>query len=79
MTGVASGSSSAAAVLSPANPSIPTTAIRLLHSPGLSASHCLNTALALPSTMFSSLAGPVLARTGVRSMITVTSLSPNLV
>jgi hypothetical protein len=29
--------------------------------------------------MSSSLAGPVLARTGVRSMITVTSLSPNLV
>jgi hypothetical protein len=79
MTGTASGSSSAAAVLKPANPSIATTSIRLLHSLGRPASHCLNTAFERPSTMSNSRAGPVFSRAGVRSMITVTYLSPSRV
>ena len=46
------------------------------HAAGRSASQVLNACLERPSTMSSSLAGPVLSRTGVRSMITVTYLSP---
>src|SRR6218665_3001526 len=42
-------------------------------------SQVLNTALERPSTISSSLEGPVFLRTGVRSMITVTYLSPNRV
>ena len=78
ITGTASGSSSPAAVLKPVNPSIATTSTPSRHARGRPASHCMNTALERPSTMFSSLAGPVLSRTGVRSMITVTYRSPNL-
>ena len=79
MTGTACGSSSAAAVLKPANPSIATTSIAFAHSFGRAASHCLNTAFERPSTMSSNRAGPVLFLAGVRSMITVTYLSPSRV
>lgn len=72
ITGTASGSSSAAAVLNPVNPSIATTSTPSRHACGLSASHCLNACLDRPSTMSSSRAGPVPSRLGVRSMITVT-------
>ena len=79
ITGTASGSSSAATVLNPVNPSIATTSIRLAQSFGRAASHCLNTAFGLLSTMSGSLAGPVSFLASVRSMITVTFLSPNRV
>ncbi|MCO4589326.1 hypothetical protein Si084_01842 [Streptococcus infantarius subsp. infantarius] len=79
MIGAASGSSSAAAVLNPVNPSIATTSIPFCHCCGRAASHRLKTALERPSTMSSSRAGPVFSRTGVRSMITVTYLSPRFV
>src|SRR5690606_20467437 len=46
---------------------------------GRAASHCLNICFDRPAIMFSNLAGPVLSRAGVRSIITVTYLSPNLV
>ncbi len=76
MTGTAVGSSSAAAVLNPVNPSIATTSTPSRHARGRSASHCLNTAFDRPATMSSDRAGPDLFRAGVRSMITVTYLSP---
>ncbi|SCQ67468.1 Hypothetical protein PFR_JS17-2_538 [Propionibacterium freudenreichii] len=76
MTGAASGSSSAAAVLNPVNPSMATTSIPSRQGFGLAASQVLNTAFERPATMSSSRAGPVLSRTGVRSMITVTYVSP---
>src|SRR5215211_7339297 len=74
-----SGSSSTAAVLNPVNPSIATTSTASRHVCGRSASQVLNAALERPSTMSSNLAGPVPSRTGVRSMITVTYLSPRRV
>src|SRR5690606_39531199 len=46
---------------------------------GRAASHCLNICFDRPAIIFSNLAGPVLSRAGVRSIITVTYLSPNLV
>ena len=46
---------------------------------GRPASQVLKTCFERPSTMSSSLAGPVPARTAVRSMITVTYLSPRRV
>ncbi len=76
MTATASGSSSAAAVLNPVNPSIATTSTRSRQSCGRPASHVLKAALERPSTMSSSRAGPVPSRIGVRSMMTVTYLSP---
>ena len=79
MTATASGNSSVVAVLNPVNPSIATMSIPWRQVWSRSASHCLNTCLDRPSTMSSSRAGPVPARTGVRSMITVTYLSPRRV
>ena len=58
------------------NPSIATTSTVLRHVSSRSDSHVLNTCLDRPSTMSSSRAGPVPSRTGVKSMITVTNLSP---
>ena len=63
-------------VLNPVKPSIATTSTASRHACGRAASQVLNACLEQPSTMSSSFAGPVPARTGVRSMITVTYLSP---
>lgn len=80
ITTVAVGSSSLAAVLNLVNLSIATTTFTpSRHALGRGASHALNAALGWPSTMSSNLAGPVPARIGVRSMITVTYLSPRRV
>jgi len=75
-TGTASGSSSAEAALKPVNPSIETTSTRSRHTAGRPASQVLKTCLERPSTMSSNRPGPVPARTGVRSMTTVTNLGP---
>lgn len=79
MTMTASGSSSLAAVLNPVKPSIATTSTRLRQDSSRSASQALKACLERPSTMSSSRAGPVPSRMPVRSMITVTYLSPRLV
>lgn len=68
-----------AAVLNLVNPSMATTSTRSRHVWGREVCHCLNTALERPSTMSNNRAGPVSSRTGVRSMITVTYLSPRFV
>ena len=80
MTTVTSSlSSSTAAVLNPVNPSIATTSTAVRHVSSRSDSQVLNTCLERPSTMSNSRAGPVRSRTGVRSMMTVTNLSPRRV
>src|SRR5215213_4890188 len=79
MTATASGSSSVVAVLNPVNPSIATTSIPSRQDWGRSASQVVNACLKRPSTMSSSRAGPVPSRIPVRSMITVTYLSPRRV
>ena len=79
ITATASGSSSVVAVLNPVNPSIATTSMPSRQPWWRAASQVLNTAFDRPGTMSSSLPGPVLSRTGVRSMITVTYLSPSRV
>ena len=76
MTAVASGNSSVVAVLKPVNPSMATTSTSARHASGRAASHVLNACLERPSTMSSRRAGPVSSLIGVRSMITVTYLSP---
>ena len=76
MTAVAVGSSSAVAVLKPVKPSMATTSKRWRQGSSRSASQLLNACLERPSTMSSRRAGPVLSLIGVRSMITVTYLSP---
>ena len=76
MTALASGSSSAAALLNPVNPSIATISIRLRHVSGREASQVLKTPLERPGTMPRSREGPRRSRTGVTSKITVTYLSP---
>ena len=76
MTVTASGSSSLAAVLNPVGPSIAMTWTPSRQAWGRSASRALSTALERPSTMSASREGPVVSRTGVRSMITVTYLAP---
>jgi len=68
-TATASGTSSVAAVLNPVNPSMATTCTASRQDRGRSASQVLNARLERPSTMSSSRAGPVPARTAVRSMI----------
>ena len=66
--------------LEPAEPRpIATTSTPFRHVSGRAASQVLNACLERPSTMSSSLAGPVPSRIGVRSMITVTYLSPRRV
>ena len=79
MTARASGSSSAAAVLNPVNPSMATASTRSRQALSCWASHSLKTFFERPSIMSNSLAGPRPCVTGVRSMITVTNLSPRLV
>ncbi len=79
MTSTASGSSSAEAVLKPENPSIATTSMPSRHSFGRSFNHCLNTCFERPATMSSRRAEPVPSLIGVRSMMTVTYLSPRRV
>ena len=64
------------AVLKPVNPSIATTSTPSRQAFGRSASQVSNACLERPSTMSSSLEGPVPIRIGVRSMMTVTYLSP---
>ncbi len=61
------------------NPSIATTSTAARHVSSRSDSHVLNTCFDRPSTVSNSLAGPVRSRTGVRSIITVTYLSPRRV
>ena len=79
ITATASGSSSVVAVLKPVKPSIATTSTASRQAWSRSASQALNTLLERPSTMSSSLAGPLPVRGPVRSMITVTYLSPRRV
>ena len=76
MTATASGKSSVVAVLKPVNPSIATTSTASRHAWGRSVSQVLNACLDRPSIMSSNRAGPVLSRIPVRSMTTVTYLSP---
>ena len=68
MTSTASGSSSLAAVLNPVKPSMATTSIRSRHAGSCWLSHSLKAFLERPSTMSNNLAGPLPARSGVRSM-----------
>ena len=74
MTVVASGSSSAAALLNPVNPSIATISIRSRHVSGWEANQALNTFLERPGTMSKSREGPRRSRMGVKSKTTVTIL-----
>ena len=76
MTVVAPGSSSAAALLNPVNPSIATISIRSRHVSGWEANQVLNTFLERPGTMSKSREGPLRSRMGVKSKMTVTYLSP---
>ena len=79
MTARAAGSSSPAALLNPVNPSMATTSTFCLQDSSRAASQVLRTFLDRPGATSSRRAGPVPSRTGVRSMITVTYLSPRLV
>ena len=76
MTVVASGSSSAAALLNPVNPSIATISMRSRHVSGWEANQVLKTFLERPGTMSKSREGPLRSRMGVKSKMTVTYLSP---
>ena len=75
MTAVASGSSSAAALLNPVNPSIATISMHSRHVLGREASQVLKICLERPGTMSKSREGPLRSRMGVTSTITVTYLS----
>ena len=79
MTATASGSSSAVAVLKPVNPSIATTSMPSRQASGRSASHGLERLLGAALDHVEQPSGPVPSRIGVRSMITVTYLSPRRV
>src|SRR6476619_4692895 len=76
ITATASGSSSVVAVLKPVKPSIATTSTLSRKDWSRSASQFLKACLERPGTMSSNRAGPVPSRIGVRSLITVTNLSP---
>ena len=76
MTVVAPGSSSAAALLNPVNPSIATISMRSRHVSGWEANQVLKTFLERPGTMSKSREGPLRSRMGVKSKMTVTYLSP---
>ena len=76
MTALAPGSSSAAALLNPVNPSIATISMRLRHVSGWEASQVLKTCLERPGIMSRSREGPRRSRIGVKSKMTVTYLSP---
>ena len=73
MTALASGSSSAAALLNPVNPSIATISMRLRHVSGREASQVLKTCLERPGTISKSRQGPLRSRMGVKSKITGSS------
>ena len=77
MTALASGSSSAAALLNPVNPSIATISMWLRHVSGREASQVLKTCLDRPGIISKSREGPLRSRMGVKSKITVTYLSPS--
>ncbi len=79
MTATASGSSPVVAVLNPVKASIATTSRPFRQISGRCASQVLKACLERPSTMSSSREGPVRSRIGVRSMMTVTYLSPRRV
>lgn len=70
------GSSLAAAVWNPVNPSIATTSTPSVQTLGRPPSQDLKTCVERPSILSGNRAGPVPSRTGVRPMITVTYLSP---
>ncbi|SPT55250.1 Uncharacterised protein [Schaalia odontolytica] len=76
MTALASGSSSAVALLKPVNPSIATISMRLRQVWGWEASQVLKTRLERPGTMSRSREGPLRSWMGVKSKMTVTYLSP---
>ena len=76
MTALAPGSSSAAALLNPVNPSIATISMRSRHMSGWEASQVLKTRLERPGTMSKRREGPLRSRMGVKSKMTVTYLSP---
>ena len=76
MTSPAPGSSSAAALLMPVNPSITTTSMRSRQVWGWEASQVLKTRLDRPGIISRSREGPRRSRTGVTSKMTVTYLSP---
>ena len=76
MTALAPGSSSAAALLNPVNPSIATISMRSRHVSGREASQVLKTPLDRPGIISRSREGPRRSRIGVTSKMTVTYLSP---
>ena len=76
MTALASGSSSAVALLNPVNPSIATISMRSRQVSGWEASQVLKTRLDRPGTISRSREGPRRSRMGVKSKMTVTYLSP---
>ena len=76
MTALAPGSSSAAALLNPVNPSIATISMRLRQVSGWEASQVLKTPLEQPGIIPRSREGPLRSWTGVKSKMTVTYLSP---
>ena len=76
MTALASGSSSAAALLNPVNPSIATISIFSRQVLGWAASQVLKICLDRPGIISRSREGPLRSRMGVRSKMTVTYLSP---
>ena len=76
MTALASGSSSAAALLNPVNPSIATISMWLRHVSGREASQVVKTCLDRPGTMSRSREGPMRSRMGVTPKMTVTHLTP---
>ena len=77
MTALASGSSSAAALLNTVNPSIATISMWLRHVSGREASQVVTTCLERPGTISRSREGPRRSRIGVKSKMTVTYLSPS--
>ena len=76
MTVTACGNSAVAAVLNPVKPSMATTSIPSRHAWGRADSQAWKALVERPWTMSRSRAGPTRSRTGVRSMMTVTYLSP---
>lgn len=76
MTALALGSSSAAALLNPVNPSIATISMRSRQVSGWEASQVLKTRLDRPGTMSKSREGPLRSWMGVTSKMTVTILVP---
>ena len=76
ITVTAWGTSSAAAVLKPVKPSIATIVMPSRQACGCSDSQVLKACFERPSTIANNRLGPVPVLTGVRSMTTVTYLSP---